>query len=214
MLLLIQGVLSALILVGCGGGSDGGGSSTVNPAPPPGPRVQTIWANGSNGCWNDPGDNCGSGGPIGRTVIAVSSGVGFGSAAITDPITGGLPSGQMTSSVSLGVASFCIGDLNGFCRSRDLSAFSNGHLQFDIRLESPTVTSVSMTLFTGLTYQIPMNSLTLGQFVHISIPLTPTLFGTNGPQQVSKVCEFEVTNSAPTGNQPVLILNDIKWTSN
>jgi hypothetical protein len=83
-----------------------------------------------------------------------------------------------------------------------------------MRLESPTVTSVSVTLFTGLVYRIPMPSLTLGQFVHQSISLAPELYGTNGPQQVVNVFRIDVVNSAPTANQPVLILNDIKWTQN
>jgi hypothetical protein len=181
----ILSTLFILPLFGCGGG--GGGGSTP-PPPPPTPRVAMIWSNGSPGCWGDPGDTCITGGVGGRTL-------------------------QVTSSLASGFAGFCIENAGGSCVSRDLSAFKNGHLQFDVRLESSTVTSVSITLFTGLTYQIPMSSLSLGQFVHLSIPLTPDLFGTNGPQQVLNVFQYNITNSAPSGNQVVLIMNDIKWTA-
>jgi hypothetical protein len=206
----ILSTLFILPLFGCGGG--GGGGSTP-PPPPPTPRVAMIWSNGSPGCWGDPGDTCITGGVGGRTTPFWGSGVGTSNVAITDTITGGLPSLQVTSSLASGFAGFCIGNANGSCVSRDLSAFKNGHLRFDVRLESPTVTAVSITLFTGLTYQIPMSSLSLGQFVHLSIPLTPDLFGTNGPQQVLNVFQYNITNSAPSGNQVVLIMNDIKWTA-
>ena len=59
-----------------------------------------------------------------------------------------------------------------------------------------------------------MASLNQSTFVHQKIALTPDLFGTNGPgNTVVNVFRIDVTNSAPTANQPVLTFNDIKWTS-
>jgi hypothetical protein len=173
-----------------------------------------IWSNGSPGCWGDPGDTCASGGPLGKLVLFQSSGVGFVNVAIADDVTGGIPSLQMTSSTSSGSGGLCIGGLNAAsCVSRDLSEFRDGRLQFDLRLESPSVTAISVTLFPSLSVQIPVTSLNQDTFVHQSIALAPDLFGTNGPEQVLNVFQIDVSSSSPMPNQPVVTLNDIKWTA-
>ena len=208
----ILSTLFILPLFGCGGGGGGGGGST---SPPPTPRVAMIWSNGSPGCWGDPGDTCATGGSIGRIAQFFSIG-GTGITNTPDTITGGVPSLSLMYYFINGT--YSSGDAGFYIQggSRDLSAFKNGHLQFDVQLVSPTVTSVSITLFNGVTYQIPMSSLSLGQFVHLSIPLTPDLFGTNGPQQLATVFRINVTNSDLSTPilKVALYMNDIKWTAN
>ena len=134
---------------------------------------------------------------------------------VADDVTGGIPSLQLQNSSTTATLGYCIDIGSGGCAPRDLTAFKNGHLQFDARLESPLVTSISINLFPSLTVQIPIASLNQTTFVHQSIALTPDLFGTNGPpvNQVN-VFKISITASAASNGQLMLTLNDIKWTSN
>lgn len=173
-------------------------------------RTATIWSNGNPGCWGDHGDTCDSGGSIGRLIVG-NAGIGGSTVAVVDDITGGVPSLQLTGSSSGGSFFFCINGLSG-CNQRDLRQFKNGHLQFDIRLESPLVTEISITLFPPLTVTIPVESLNQATFVHLSIPLTPDLFGTDGPP-VNQVNVFEIAITSSSATPAAVTLNDIKWTT-
>jgi hypothetical protein len=178
-------------------------------------RSVSIWSNGSPGCWGDAGDTCGTGGNRGKLVQFQGGGSGGKTVAVVDDVTGGVPSLQITASDASASFGFCVGSQStNQCEQRDLRAFKGGHLQFDARLESASVTGITVTLFPSLAVQIPVASLGTNRFTHVSIPLTPDLFGSNGPGvTVLNVFQIAVTNSAPAANQPVLTLNDLKWTS-
>lgn len=189
---------AALIVAACSGGSSES-------------RTAQIWSNGNHGCWGDVSDDCETGGKRGRIVSFFAS-LNVGNAAVVDDVTGGLPSLQVTAPNGSGDFGFCIGSgSTNMCAQRDLREFMNGHLEFDVRLESPAVTGISITLFPSLTVSIPVSSLSQSTFTHESIALTPDLFGSNGPQSVVNVFKVMVTTSATSS--PILTFNDIKWTA-
>ena len=174
-------------------------------------RTAQIWSNGNRGCWGDGSDDCETGGNHGRIVSFFAS-LNVGNAAIVDDVTGGLPSLQVTAPNGSGDFGFCIGSASkNMCEQRDLREFKNGHLEFDVRLESPAVTTISITLFPSLTADIPVSSLSQSHFTHESIALTPDLFGSDGPQNLTDVFKVAVTTS--TTSSPILTFNDIQWTS-
>ena len=198
------------ILVSCGGG---GGSSSGNSSG----SVSTvlIWQNNIVGCV--PGYNLPctpqSNPPnsTGHFTVASNGAFGLPTPTVVDTVTGDLPSAYMY--LGAGCTTCMVDMYRG--SAVDMSAYQNGHLQFDLEIANPAlISSITMTLYTGITYSIPFGTLTPGQFVHMSIPLT-SLYGPTGLVSTDHMFNLYVTPSgSAVANDVFLYVNDIKWTSN
>jgi hypothetical protein len=180
-------------------------------------KTQVIWSNGSAGAWG--GDAV-----MGAIVIAPGAPLisSVRSAGITDDVTGGTPSLQMISSdtlESLGANSVSLyANLNNL---QDASAYQNGHLRFDIRLESAvsnnlSVIEVGTTLplnsysqYTGV--QLSLSALSTSKFTHVDIPISKLYTSINPVRAVFII--YAGFSTKVTGVANVLTLNDIKWTT-
>lgn len=100
----------------------------------------------------------------------------------------------------------------------DASAYyPNGHIQFDIRLETPASTFSSMVLDygssagIGAAYNINFSALSTSHFTHLSIPLSA--FSSNQTAAVDE--PFDLTIVVP-GSLPAtfVTVNDVEWTGN
>jgi len=201
---IITGAIIALALatsaayIGCGGDSS---SSSGSSATATTPITQTIWANGAFGAWND---------DIATGAIAISYAGNETSQAIsdTDNVSGNATSLQLNTNGidSAGTDTFYI-DINNF---KDVSAFNGGHLQFNAKLANPSIVS---NIALGSPFSPSVNvapaSLNTSTFTHLSITLPSDMNGT-----IKRLVTIGVTyTSGSTSVQPLIILNDVKWTT-
>ena len=97
--------------------------------------------------------------------------------------------------------------LNNF---KDVSAFNGGHLQFNAKLANPSIVS---NIALGSPFSPSVNvapaSLNTSTFTHLSITLPSDMNGT-----IKRLVTIGVTyTSGSTSVQPLIILNDVKWTT-
>ena len=189
-------VLLALALVGCDGS----------------PPDVVLYANGNFGTWPL------SGGPATKvTPLLTGVATSAGNVAVTDDISGGLPSLQISSSDSLARVDMNSAPplmlVDGLVR---LSDYAGGHLQLDLRLEvGSDLTRLAFKGLAPLEVAIPVATLSTQAFTHLSIPFTPDLYGTDGPQDTrggARVLALELVTASPAQNKPLVTLNDVRWT--
>jgi hypothetical protein len=189
-------VLLALAFVGCAGS----------------PPDVVLYANGNFGTW--PVD----GGPATKiTPLATGVATAAGNVAVTDDVTGGIPSLQISSTDSLARVDMSSAPplmlVDGTVR---LSAYAGGSLQLDIRLEvGSDLTRLAFKGLPPLEVEIPVATLSSTTFTHVSIPFTPDLYGSDGPQDTTggaRVFSFELVTATPGQNKPLVTINDVRWT--
>lgn len=196
-LLIITGAFAAS---GCGESSSSSSGSSGNNGSTP--ITQTIWANGAFGAWQ---------GDLATGAIAISYAGNETSQVIsdTDNVSGHATSLELrTNGVdSSGTDTFYF-DINNF---KDVSAYNGGQLQFNIKLAAPVIaTAISL----GTPFSTPVNvsvgALNSSTFTHISTTLPSNMNGTT-----KRLLTIGVTYvSGSTSVQPLVILNDVKWTKN
>ncbi|MFH1230883.1 MAG: hypothetical protein V1709_05235 [Planctomycetota bacterium] len=193
------GYLATFNHVGCGAGSSSGGSSGATTA-----KTQLVWKNGSLGAWN---------GNIltGAIVIDTANDATWSSVAITDTVSAGIPSLQLSSDTfSVEWLQFEVNN------AQNCSEFRNGHLQFNMRLETTDISEIKVTASNGSltdnTYVVlSVGAFNTSQFTHASIPLKNMLG--NNFSIVEFIMMLRITRGSLTPDIPLVTLNDVKWTT-
>jgi hypothetical protein len=189
-------VLLALALVGCDGS----------------PPDVVLYANGNFGSW--PLDS----GPATKvTPLATGVATSAGNVAVTDDITGGVPSLQISSTDSLARVDMSSAPplmlVDGVVK---LSSYAGGSLQLDLRLEvGSDLTRLAFKGLPPLEVEIPITTLSSTAFTHLSIPFSPDLYGSDGPEDKrggARVFSLELVTASPAQNKPLVTINDVRWT--
>jgi len=189
-------VVLALALAGCDG------------APPD----VVLYANGNFGAWPL------AGGPATKvTPLLTGVATSAGNVAVTDDVTGGVPSLQIASTDSHARVDMNSAPplmlVDGVVK---LSDYAGGHLALDLRLEvGSDLTRLAFKGLAPLEVEIPVATLSTTTFTHLSIPFRPDLYGTDGPQDTrggARVFSIELVTASPAQNKPLVTLNDVRWT--
>jgi hypothetical protein len=178
---------------------------------------QTIWKNGSFGAWNGQAVT----GALGIRTLSFpqNDAVAYSTVNVVDNVTGGSPSLQIAPGSGLtangtrpatGIAFDIYVNTN-----QDVTPFLNGSIEFDIRLETG-VTSVRLGDTAGIgpcsaAIQIPVNSLSTSNFVHIAVPVSALAVLSCGTSMNTVFGLLIQTTAGVTMGTPVVTLNDIKW---
>ena len=193
-------------LLGEASPADQGSAADLGGAPD-----QVIWRNGRTGTWVFTNGNS----------VGIETGMYNGTkltpVAAADTVTGGVPSLQMTCSNML----TCHAQMTlaaGGQGSLELARYHDGHLCFDIQLMTADAADVEVKLFPPLSVRVPVDPNDLTHFVPVALALTPDLYGSDGPMgsmPPGPVFDIEVKLAIlPTPNQPMIQLNNVRWTAN
>jgi hypothetical protein len=157
------------------------------------PITQSIWQNGTTGCW---AGNCGTGG------ISIQDAEHWSTFATV--------SNAMEWTVTVGGFNFFEPTFS-LQNSQNQSAFANGHLQFDVELGQAVSNYSAITIFAMGGSNVNLNLATLSNtsFTTVTIPLST--LGTNGTGLMSTDIQFNATQSV---GAVLIYFNNVEWTSN
>jgi len=181
-------------LCGCGSNSNPAGPSG-SPTAVVTPTPQIIWQNGTVGCW---GGNCTTGG-----------------LTIGDVVTPYLTTGSNTLEFYFNNSSQNPANLEPSFKTQNVqvkTAYTNGHLQFDIELgqSASLYSSINVAIGSGWT-TLNLSALSASSFTHISIPFTSM----GGVSSATYLALFLVDMTTNTGaSTPYVYFNNVEWTPN
>jgi hypothetical protein len=174
-------------------------TATATPTVTPSPvvtLVQVIWQNGTTGCW---GGNCATGG------ITIQDSVNWSAHATVSNAM------QWTWTTPSGVFNYFQPTFT-LQNAQDMSAYANGHLQFDVKLGQPVGNYSSIAVSTyngGSSMSLNLASVNNTSFTTVSFPLAT--LGTNGTGLMFTTVTF---TSNQVGGNVLIYFNNIEWTSN
>ncbi len=190
---VVAALLGTALLAACGGSaspsSDGSSSAEV------------VWKNGVSGPFF--GDTPGVAGGAGASVAVV---------AATDPISGDSQAVQVSNGTSpFGMVTFQT------ISAHDASAYASGHVQFDLRMDTSTASTV--TLYWGVQYQgsqtfnhVNLNAAAfpVGSFVHVSEPVSAF---SQGSSQDLRYLIVPLAVYVAGGTGPLFTIDNVRWTA-